>query len=53
MDFLNHRDGGVVFFHVFLLSPLQRTVTHYGNCMRLREFEEIEISMESFRGDCE
>jgi hypothetical protein len=28
MDFLNHREGGVVFFYqVFLLSPLQSTVT--------------------------
>jgi hypothetical protein len=27
MDFLNHREGGTVFYQVFLLSPLQRTVT--------------------------
>jgi hypothetical protein len=38
MDFLNHRKGGMV----FLLSPLQCTVTHYRNCKRLREFEETE-----------
>jgi hypothetical protein len=43
MDFLNHTEGGVVFYQVFF--PLQRTVTHYRNCKRLREFEEIEISM--------
>jgi hypothetical protein len=24
---LNHREGGMVFYHVFLLSPLQCTVT--------------------------
>jgi hypothetical protein len=27
MDFLNHRKGGMVFYQVFLLSPLQCTVT--------------------------
>ena len=27
MDFLNHREGGVVFSQTFLLSPLQCTVT--------------------------
>ncbi len=27
MDFLNHRVGGIVFNQVFLLSPLQSTVT--------------------------
>jgi hypothetical protein len=26
MDFLNHREGDMVFYQVFLLSPLQRTV---------------------------
>jgi hypothetical protein len=26
-DFLNHREGGMVFYQVFLLSPLQWTVT--------------------------
>jgi hypothetical protein len=41
MDFLNHREGDLVFYQVFLLSPLQRTVTLQ---KRLREFEEIEIS---------
>jgi hypothetical protein len=37
-DFLNHREGGVV----FLLSTLQYKVTHYRNCKRLPEFEEIK-----------
>jgi hypothetical protein len=27
MDFLNHREGDMVFYQVFLLSPLQRTET--------------------------
>jgi hypothetical protein len=26
MDFLNHREEGMVFYQVFLLSPLQCTV---------------------------
>jgi hypothetical protein len=47
MDYLNHRQGGVVFDQVFLLSPLQCTVTHYRDCKRLREFEEIENSRQS------
>jgi hypothetical protein len=51
MDFLNQREGGMVFYHVFLLSPLRCIVTHYRNCKRLREFEEKEISMQSCRGD--
>jgi hypothetical protein len=40
MDFSNHRDGCMVFYPVFLLSPLQRTVTAL-ETKRLREFEEI------------
>jgi hypothetical protein len=64
MDFLNHREGGMVFNKVFLLSSLQCTVTllveiwerlceFEGTCKRLHEFEEIEISRQSCRGDCE
>ncbi len=54
MDFLNQREGGVGFYQVFLLSPLECTVTfHYRNCKRLREFEEIEISIQSCRGQSE
>ncbi len=53
MDFLNNREGGVFFYQDFLLSPSQCAVTHYRNCKRLREFEEIEISMQSCRGDSE
>ena len=47
------REGGVVFYQVFLLSPLQCTATHCRNCKRLSEFEEIEISRQSYRGNCE
>jgi hypothetical protein len=36
MDFLNHREEGMVFYQVFLLSPLEREMR---NCKRLREFE--------------
>jgi hypothetical protein len=43
MDFLNQREGGVVFYQVILLSPLQCTLTQCRNCKRLREFEELEI----------
>jgi hypothetical protein len=55
MDFLNHRDRGYAFLSGF--PPFSFTV--YSNCMnssnskRLREFEEIEISRQSFRGDRE
>ncbi len=38
MDFLNHSEGGMVFYQVFLLSPWQK------RSKRFREFEEIEIS---------
>ncbi len=27
MDFLNHREGGMVFYQIFHLSPLQCTVS--------------------------
>ncbi len=53
MDFLNHGEGGVVFYQVFLRSPLQCILTDCRNCKRLREFEGIEISRQSCRGDCE
>jgi hypothetical protein len=35
MDFLNHREGDMVFYQVFFFSL-------YRNYKRLREFEEIE-----------
>jgi hypothetical protein len=43
IGFLNHREGGMVFYQIFLLSPLQCAVAECRNCKRLREFEE-EIS---------
>jgi hypothetical protein len=39
MDFLNHREGGMVFYQVFLPSP-------YRNCKRLREFEECNKTLD-------
>ena len=55
MDFLYHREGGMVFTSVF--PPFSFTVYSnvpvYRSCKRLREFEEIEISRQSCRGDCE
>jgi hypothetical protein len=52
LKFLNHSEGGVVFYQVFLLSPLQCTVMHYRNCKRLLEFEETKISRQSCRVGC-
>ncbi len=47
MNFLHHREGGMVFYQVFLLSPLQCTVTSR-NCKRLREFgETVEVTVNS------
>ncbi len=44
MVFLNYREGGTVFYQVFLLSSLQCTVTELwkGNCKRLREFKKLK-----------
>jgi hypothetical protein len=52
MDFLNHKEG----FSIRFLPPFSFTV--YSNetveiHKRLREFEEIEISRKSCRGDWE
>jgi hypothetical protein len=47
MDFLIHVEGGRVFFIRFSSYLL------YRNFKRLREFEEIEISRQSCRSDCE
>jgi hypothetical protein len=44
MDFLNHWEGGEVLYQLFLLSPLQCTVSLYRNCKRLREFENINVN---------
>ncbi len=48
-DFLNHREGGKVFYQIFLLSPLQCAATNCINYRRLREYGEIEISRQSSR----
>ncbi len=67
MDFLNHREWGMVFYQVFLLSiyihnifpPFsfiqECTVTElYSRHSKwFCEFEELEISRQSCRGDCE
>ncbi len=45
MHFLNHREGDMVFYQVFLLSHLQK----FRNCKRLHEFEEIEISSKAVK----
>jgi hypothetical protein len=52
MDFLNHREG--VLFSIRFSSFLRYSVQGLNrrNCKRLREFEEIEISRQSCRGDC-
>jgi hypothetical protein len=47
MDLLNHREGGMVCYQVSSFLLYSR------NCKRLREFQEIEISRQSCRGDCE
>jgi hypothetical protein len=52
MDFLNHREGGMVFlvsisFSSLLLCSVQQMNAR--NCKRLREFEEIEISRRKCR----
>ncbi len=40
-------------FSSFLIYSVHCTVTHYRNCKRFCEFEEIEILMQSCRGDTE
>jgi hypothetical protein len=48
MDFL---EEGMVFYQVFLISPVRFTVTHCRNCKRLREFEEMKSQGEAIEGD--
>ncbi len=40
MDFLNHREGGIIFYQVFLLSPLQSNWT-VRVCKRLLDFNPL------------
>ncbi len=39
MDFLNHREGGMIFYQVFLLSPLQCTVETVRGCVSLKKYK--------------
>ncbi len=54
MDISNHIGNGVWFsirFSSFIFYSVQ--YLNCRNCKRLREFEEIEISRHSCRGNCE
>jgi hypothetical protein len=48
MDFL---EEAMVFYQLFLISPVRCTVTYYRNCKRLREFEEMKSQGEAVEGD--
>jgi hypothetical protein len=37
MDFLNHREGGMVYYQVFLLSPLQCILENVTGCVSLKK----------------
>jgi hypothetical protein len=41
IDFLNHREGGLVFYKVFFLSPIQGPVTE----LRKYELHEYEVEL--------
>ncbi len=47
MDFLNHREEGVVFYQVFLLSPLETVRV----CISLKKYKSqdkaVEVTMNS------
>jgi hypothetical protein len=52
MDFLNHREGGLVFYQALLLSPLQGTVTDLvRGCGSLKEKKSqgktVEVTVNS------
>jgi hypothetical protein len=55
MDFLNHREGGMVFLFSRLHCILTLLSKYLRGCLslhkRLCEFEEIEISKQSCDGD--
>jgi hypothetical protein len=54
--FLNHREGGLVFYQVYINSTVEicnRLHEFKEICKRFREFEETEISRQSCRVDCE
>jgi hypothetical protein len=45
MDFLNQREGGMVFYQAFITSPLRCTIMHYRNRKKMHEFEEIKTKL--------
>ncbi len=51
MDFLKHREGGMVFYQAFLLSPLQCTVETVRGCVSLKKYKSqgkaIEVIVNS------
>ncbi len=49
MDFLNHREGGMVFYQDFLLTPLQCTVTELETvrgCVSLKKYKSQDKAVE-------
>ncbi len=46
MDFLNHSEGGLAFYQVFLLSPLAETVR---GCVSLKKYKsqgkDVEVTV--------
>ncbi len=57
MDFLNHRNGGMVFYQVFLLSPLQCTVIesqkYVRGCMSLNKYVRGCLSLKKYKSQGE
>jgi hypothetical protein len=46
--FLKNRERGMVFYQVFLLSPLQCTVTNVRGCVSLKKYSKpIEVTVNS------
>jgi hypothetical protein len=47
MDFLNHREGDMVYYLVFLLSPLQCTVTELQKlCVSVKNYKYHDKAVE-------
>jgi hypothetical protein len=49
MDFFNHREGGIVFYQVFLFFPLQCTVTELETvrgCVSLNKYKSQGQALE-------
>jgi hypothetical protein len=53
MDFLNHREGKIVFYQVFLLSLLQCTVTelkkYVRSCVSVKKYERGCVSLKKLK----